>query len=63
MMLVTVACAPPSCSARLPQKFSAATTVMAELSDEDPGGLVAHPETAPTNMRRIQVPALVTRRD
>src|SRR2546421_188317 len=26
MMLVTVACEPPSCWARLPQKFSAATT-------------------------------------
>ena len=32
MMLCTVTCAPPSWAARLPQKFSAATTVIVDAS-------------------------------
>src|SRR5882672_7541525 len=34
MMLVTATCEPPSCAARLPQKFSAATTVIGGVPEE-----------------------------
>jgi hypothetical protein len=50
MMLATFTWAPPSCSARLPQKFSAATTWMTVELPEEPVvavlGVVEQPATA-----------------
>src|SRR5690348_5775585 len=43
MMLVTLACAPPSCLARLAQKFSTATTVTVRGSPAAVAPVVAHP--------------------
>src|SRR2546421_9490861 len=63
MMLVTLTCAPPSCSARLPQKFSAATTLISVALPEFVAvvcAFVAHPATAAT--RSAAAPAAVPRR-
>src|SRR5207248_2342125 len=46
MMLVTLAWAPPSCSARLPQKFSAATTVTVPEPFAAVVGFVEQPASA-----------------
>src|SRR2546423_10911959 len=46
MTLVTLACAPPSCPARLPQKFSAATTATTPGLPAAAPGLVEQPARA-----------------
>src|SRR5947207_4828911 len=55
MMLVTCTCVPPSCSARLPQKFSAATTL---ITVELPRALVGEVEQpASASISRTAAPA------
>ena len=52
MTLTTLACVPPSCSARLPQKFSAATTLMTDGSpggSEPAGAVVAQADSTATD--------------
>src|SRR5579872_6728437 len=65
-MLVTLAWVPPSCDARLPQKFSAASTWMTPLEvelevlvvlDDEPEGDLVTRYSPPTTRTTIRTPA------